>query len=95
MLHRVHEGPDQYLSINTSVFESMIEYLNASGFHTITLKQLRDWNNGLISLPPNPVVLTFDDGYMDALTNASVILDKYGYVGVAAIFTRVIDTAGL
>jgi len=42
-------------------------------------------------LPLNPVVLTFDDGYLDNYTHAYPILERYGFSGTFFIITGLVD----
>ncbi len=42
-------------------------------------------------LPPQPIIITFDDGYRDNYENAFPLLRTYGYTGVFFIFTHPLD----
>jgi peptidoglycan/xylan/chitin deacetylase (PgdA/CDA1 family) len=44
------------------------------------------------NLPLKPVVITFDDGYLDTYQNAFPILKSYGFQGVAYIITSTLGT---
>jgi hypothetical protein len=54
-------------------------------FHTISLQQLYDFMKDGIELPKNPVVLTFDDGYLDNWVFAYPLLKRYGFSGTIYI----------
>ncbi len=71
-----------------SDFDSQIDYLFENGFNTTTFQDyiLHRYGNG--TMPKKPAILTFDDGCLGILTNASTKLDEYGFVGVAAIVTN-------
>lgn len=64
------------LRVSPKNFEIQIKYLHDNGWHSYTMKEaiLQKKN-----LPPKSVVITFDDGYQDNLTNALPILKKYGF----------------
>ena len=66
------------LSITLADFEAQIKFLVDSGCITITPDELYAGLNGELDLPPKPVLITFDDGYLDNYTNAFPILKKYG-----------------
>ena len=81
MYHRVVdrlEGPDPYrLCVTTTEFEAQMKYLRDRGYQSISLD---DAASGIAQqkLPwSKPVVITFDDGYMDNHTHAFPILRKY------------------
>lgn len=66
------------LSVRVSDFDAQMKFLKDSGCLTITPDELYAGLNGEIELPPKPVLITFDDGYLDNYTNAFPILKKYG-----------------
>jgi len=68
-----------------------LRYLQAQGYQSISLYDLVDYLNRGRLLPPKPVVLTFDDGYRDAYTNAFPLLQKYGMTGTFFLVTAPID----
>ena len=47
--------------------------------------------NGKSELPENPVLITFDDGYLDNYTNAYPILKKYGFKAMIFCITSFMD----
>jgi peptidoglycan/xylan/chitin deacetylase (PgdA/CDA1 family) len=53
------------LTISPAQFSSEMRYLVRNHFHTITATQLASYLRGGKSLPSKPVVLSFDDGYVD------------------------------
>lgn len=66
------------LAIPPATFDAQMKYLVDSGCVTITPDELYAGLNGEIDLPEKPVLITFDDGYIDNYTNAFPILKKYG-----------------
>lgn len=59
-------------------FEAQIRALRRGGFETISLSALIAGFEGRAVLPPNPIVITFDDGYEGNFTHARPILREYG-----------------
>lgn len=75
--HQIANNPTP-LSVAINDFDAQMKFLVDSGCVTITPDELYAGLNGEIELPPKPVLITFDDGYLDNYTNAFPILKKYG-----------------
>lgn len=82
-----HKIPDQDLQsvhkifVNKENFEKHLKFFNLRGFKTLTFSELAEFWNGEKSFqefPKKVLMLTFDDGYKDNLTNAQPLLKKYG-----------------
>jgi peptidoglycan/xylan/chitin deacetylase (PgdA/CDA1 family) len=71
-----------------------MKYLKDNGFNAITISEAYDAIYNGKSVPPKPVVITFDDGYEDNYTNAYPILMKYGLKGTMFVITDVIGKGG-
>lgn len=76
--HKI-EDVDISLSVLPRDFEDQMKYLKDNNYHTITPEELYDSLSGNYQLPENPVLITFDDGYLDNYENAYPILKKYGF----------------
>ncbi len=74
-----HKVDDSFnsLAIPPKLFEQQMEYLDSQGYHTISPDELYQGLAGEADLPPNPVLITFDDGYVDNYTNAYPILKNH------------------
>lgn len=77
------------LSVSPENFNKQLDYLQANNYQTISLAQLRDGfaGNYKITKTKKPVVITFDDGYDDAYTQAYQILKSHNMTGVFYIIT--------
>ena len=64
------------LSVPPAQFAQQLAYLHRAQYTTITLDNLVDALEMRTSLPPKPVILTFDDGYADFFTNAYPLLRR-------------------
>jgi peptidoglycan/xylan/chitin deacetylase (PgdA/CDA1 family) len=78
---------DASLTVTEADFTRQVSYLRCAGFYSITLSQLFDALHTGVPLPEEAVVLTFDDGYRDAYTNAFPILRSAGFGGSFGIVT--------
>lgn len=65
------------LTVTDKNLQAQLEYLRIHGFHTVTLTQLFAALYRGAKLPTKPVVLTFDDGYLDNYTDALPLLRAY------------------
>ena len=84
---------EQGLRVAPSVFEQHLLYIKQNKYETITTKDLYKYATGQGTLPANPILLTFDDGYTDNNTLALPLMKQYGMIGDFAIITgRVGDT---
>ena len=77
MYHKIDLTVRDMLTVSMAQFESHLKYLQEFGYQSITTKELLDfWENKTI-LPKNPVLITFDDGYVNNLELAYPLLQKY------------------
>jgi len=79
------------LSVTPQNFRAQMKWLKDNGYHTITPDQLAGALLRGEKLPRNPIMLTFDDGYEDAYTNAFPILREFGFTGTFFLISGFID----
>ncbi len=79
------------LSVTPENFREQMAYLAENGYTPIDLYQLSAAVAAQIELPEKPVILTFDDGYLDNYENAFPILQEFGFVGTFFIITDLAD----
>ena len=65
------------LTVLPEQFAEQLEYLQRTGYTTITLDDLVAALDTGAPLPNKPVILTFDDGYQDFYINAYPLLQRY------------------
>jgi len=70
-----------YVSYDT-VFAEQMEYLYKDGYTTIDFDDYLKIRSGQCDLPPKPVLITFDDGYLSNYTMAFPALKKHGQKAV-------------
>ena len=80
------------LAIDPTDFEWQMKYLVDHGYHTISTDEIYDFIEGKGALPDRPVLITFDDGYVDNYTNAYPILKKYNLKATIFIVTGFVSS---
>ncbi|HWR06929.1 polysaccharide deacetylase family protein [Sporomusa sp.] len=75
--HQVSSVPEVY-SIDSGQFEEQMRYLAIQGYTAISFADLFAARAGTQSLPPKPVIITFDDGYDDNYLTALPVMARYG-----------------
>lgn len=99
MYHYIGNNPNpadklrDNLSVSPNKFDAQMGYLQQAGYTPITLDTLVAGMNHQTALPSKPVVITFDDGYVDLFINAFPILLKYHFKAIAFIPTGLIGTS--
>jgi peptidoglycan/xylan/chitin deacetylase (PgdA/CDA1 family) len=76
-------GSEDYpgLFLDTNDFQAQVDWLADNGYTAVTLVQVQNaWYDGG-TLPPKPIVLSFDDGYLGQYLYAMPILEKKGWAG--------------
>ncbi|HET7507124.1 MAG TPA: polysaccharide deacetylase family protein, partial [Solirubrobacterales bacterium] len=72
--------PDLYVA--RASFRKQMDWLDGQGFEAVTLEQVEEaWHHGG-TLPPKPMVISFDDGYRPQYTFALPTLSEHGWPGV-------------
>jgi peptidoglycan/xylan/chitin deacetylase (PgdA/CDA1 family) len=82
LYHRVSPSAGTHhreLTVSPRRFEHHVRWLVRRGFQGITASDWIAWRTGTRSLPSKPVLLTFDDGYIDLTEHAFPILKRYGF----------------
>lgn len=80
------------LSVSPDKFEAQMDYLSKNGYTPVSLNTLYGIFNKQTTSPAKPVVLTFDDGYIDFYTIAFPILRRFNFQVVSFISTGLIGT---
>jgi peptidoglycan/xylan/chitin deacetylase (PgdA/CDA1 family) len=78
----VEGSPYPELFVPQADFVEQMKWLDGQGYEAVTLDQVEDaWYEGG-ELPPKPVVLTFDDGYLSQYVAAAPALEHFHWPGV-------------
>jgi peptidoglycan/xylan/chitin deacetylase (PgdA/CDA1 family) len=70
------------LYVPPAEFAAQMRALASAGYHAVTLDELRSGLRGTGSLPPRPIVISFDNGYRSQYTEALPILRRLHWIGV-------------
>jgi peptidoglycan/xylan/chitin deacetylase (PgdA/CDA1 family) len=75
------------LTVTPVDFARQMEWLHSHGFHAVSQTQIfaaLEWGT---PLPRQPVMITFDDGYRDVLSNAAPVLARLHMPATAYVIT--------
>lgn len=79
------------LSVSPEAFRTHMAYLQERGYQPISIHNLIYALTRGAPLPPNPIIITFDDGYRDNYDNAFPILKEFGFRGTFFVLTERVD----
>lgn len=89
MYHRVVEdetmSQHQDTCLHVEEFNRHLEFLDRMGYTPITFKDYWLFQQNELQLPKKPVILTFDDGYLDTHQLAFPLLREYGMKAVVFV----------
>lgn len=97
MYHYIRVNPNpkdtlgNSLSLAPDKFEAQMAYLSQNGYTSISLDTLYGIFNNQTQAPKKPIILTFDDGYIDFYTTAFPILKRYNMKAVSFIPTGLMN----
>jgi len=81
-------GSVDYYNVTLANFTAEMAWLSKEGYATITPAQYTAWLAGKAeTLPARPVLITFDDAFTNDFTQATPVLQKYGFHATAFIVT--------
>lgn len=91
MLHQYISGAvsGSTLFQNSTTFTPILNWLNSSGFKTITIENYYQWReNNNFTMPEKPMIFTWDDSNVDDWVNVAQLMDDYGYFSVMSLNTN-------
>jgi len=92
MYHHIDGNLVEGNSVHEKLFGEQLDWLIANGFNTISFSQLNDYLIYGFALPEKPILLSFDDGYVDNYYNAFKIMVNKGMKGSFGIITDLVGT---
>ncbi|GEL18895.1 polysaccharide deacetylase family protein [Pseudonocardia asaccharolytica] len=94
LYHAVSDAPSRFIApftVSPAAFARHLDAITEAGGTTLTVSQLRAAVRGDGTLPPRPVLVTFDDGFRDTLTAAAPLLAARDMTATVYVTTGVAD----
>lgn len=85
ILNKTERNDVSKFSLSESEFRKHLEWLDRWGFTTITFEDYRIANEKKLELPRKPIIITFDDGYLDTYQVAFPLLQEFGMKAVVFV----------
>lgn len=85
MYHKIPDAliPSKHrIFVPVKKFIQQMAFLHDRGFDSITFKDYFEFTQAKRKLPKKPIILTFDDAYLDNFTNAYPVLKSFQYRAV-------------
>ena len=86
---------DSRFSISPADFGEQLATLRAAGMHAVTAREVAQAFTGGHPLPPNAVMISFDDGRADAMLYADPLLEQAGMKATMFVITRAAGDPGI
>ena len=94
MYHHVNpEG--NFINVSPETFELQMRYLKDKGFTAVHADELSDILSGKVSAPRKPVMITFDDGWLDNWVFGFPVLKRFGMKAVIFLITSRLARQGI
>lgn len=90
MYHNINDEydvKDRTVEMSVSEFKDQMEAITKEGYESISLYQYVDYVSGKCDLPEKPIIITFDDGYLNNYTVAFPILKEMNIKATIFIIT--------
>ena len=82
MYHRVCDDPNRRArrwSVTPAELEEQLAFLRENDFYSLAIEEWAAAGSENRAVPGHPVILTFDDGYVDFAEHAVPLLERYGF----------------
>lgn len=83
----IANGEDVGPNTDRKTFIEQMEMLKRKGYETISVKEYDLFREGKFTLPPKPIIITFDDGRKDSFYTTDEILKKLGFKATLFVAT--------
>ncbi|HUY27492.1 MAG TPA: polysaccharide deacetylase family protein [Candidatus Binataceae bacterium] len=87
-------APFEYLVISPETFEAQIRGLSRAGYSSIRAPDILRWQREGTPLPAKPVLITFDDAFVELAERAFPILGRYGFTATVFVITGLSGAQG-
>ena len=89
--HQINDVDENMLTVSTEEFETQMVWLKELVYLAVTASELADALEGKGTLPPRPVLITFDDGYIDNYKCAFPILKKHDMKAIIFLISEYVS----
>lgn len=89
--HSVQDMPGSSAVVSPIQFAEQMQYLADNGYRPLTMAEFSDIMEGKAAAPDKPVLLTFDDGYVDNHSTVMPLLKKLGFPATVFMSPGVMD----
>jgi peptidoglycan/xylan/chitin deacetylase (PgdA/CDA1 family) len=93
MYHHVNPQGD-FINVKPETFELHMRYLKKNGFTAVHAGEFSDILTGKAAAPRRPVMITFDDGWLNNWVFAFPVLRRYGMKAVIFLITSQVAAQG-
>ncbi len=93
MYHKINDIPDNPTTVPVSLFDEQLALTRDLGHTVVDLDAVLDHYVLRKPLPPNAVLITFDDGYRDIYENALPVLEKHSAPAVIFVPVAYMDVS--
>lgn len=90
--HSIANVPENTAVLHPDRFVEQVEYLVQQGYQVLSLNDFFKILENKMPSPPKPVLLTFDDGYIDNYTTVMPLLKKYNMPATLFLSTGLVET---
>jgi peptidoglycan/xylan/chitin deacetylase (PgdA/CDA1 family) len=91
MYHHIDEK-EKGVTISQDRFRDHMKALKDAGYNVISVERYIDFIEGERDIPPNAVVITFDDGYESFYTEAFPVLKEFGFPAAHFVVVKLTDS---
>jgi len=81
-------------TVSLEAFTAQMQFLYDNNFHTLTLDELEAFLFEGVPVPPNSVMIQFDDGYYSNFVYAYPVLQHFGFTAQLFFITHLIEDQG-
>lgn len=92
--HDVQEVVTSYLHTSYDDFKEIIDFLYDSSYTSVTMAEIKMWQDEGFTLPPRPVNIQFDDGYEGVYDLAFPYMESKGFRGTIGLRTDAVGDSG-
>ncbi len=88
MYHRVcknNDGGHSKYVVHANVFREQLRYFAEEGYQTPRLADVLAGSNGTLAPNQKPLLITFDDGYLDTFENALPVMRDFGFTAIVFV----------